>query len=168
MPRFAYSAPQCRGGNLFVHARIGMSALLCLLASSTATADDTRWQVVNADRVKIGHAQITRSESAAGVMVDERLELRLGKTGRRVHYRIHLETESAPDGTLRRLLREVQASEGDSRIEARVVGEDLEITRGAGESRTTETLAGAARGLRSDEFARAWLAAAGRGQPGAP
>ena len=83
-----------------MHARFGMSALLCLLASSTAIADDTRWQVVNADRIKVGHAQITR-------------------------------TESAPDGSLRRLLREVQTSEGDPRIEARVVGDDLEITRGA-------------------------------------
>jgi hypothetical protein len=152
---------------LFVHARIGMSVLLCLLASA-ATADEVRWQVVNADRIKVGHAEITRAESAAVVVVDERLELRLGKTGRRVHYRIRVETESAPDGTLRRLLREVQASEGDSRIEARVTGDDLEITRGVGEARTTEKMLGVAHELRSDEFARAWLAAAGRGMPGAP
>ena len=151
-----------------MHARFGMSTLLCLLASSAATAEDTRWQVVSADRIKVGHAQVTRTESAAGVHDDEQLELRLGKTGRRVRYRIHVETESAPDGTLRRMLREVQASEGDSRVEARVVDDDLEITRGVGEARTVEKLAGGARELRSDEFARAWLAAAGRGTPAAP
>src|SRR4051812_10251186 len=145
-----------------------MSALLCLLAMSAAAADGTRWQVVNADRVKVGHAQITRTVSASGVVDEERLELRLGKTGRRVRYHIHVVTESAPDGALRRLLREVQASEGDSRIEARVVGDDLEVTRGMGEARGSEKIAGAARELRSDEFARAWLAAAGRGQPGEP
>ena len=115
----------------------------------------------DADRVKVGHAQITRTESPAGIVDDELVELRLGKTGRRVRYRIHLVTESAPDGTLRRMLRDVQASEGNSRIDARVAGEDLEITRGVGEAANTERIAGAGRELRSEEFARAWLAAAG-------
>ena len=151
---------------MFVHARFGMSALLCLLASSTAIVDDTRWQVVNAHRIKVGHAQITRTESASAIVDDGRLELRLGKTGRRVRYRIHVATESAPDDSLRRLLREVQTSEGDPRIEARVVGDDLEITRGAGAARTTEKMAGAALRYRRDSDHRkrgtARIRAAGR------
>ncbi len=127
-----------------MYSRIGTSALLSLLSLSAVASDDIRWQVVNADGVKVGHARITRTENADGIVDDEIIELRLGKSSRRVRYRLHLLTESAPDGSLRR------------------------VTRGASDARSAERLAGAAHELRSDEFARRWLVAAARGQPTEP
>ena len=45
---------------------------------------------------------------------------------------------------------------------------ELEITIGPGKTRSTQRLPGAARDLKSDEFARAWLAAIGRGEARTP
>jgi len=116
----------------------------------------------------VGHAQIQRSESATGILESDRLEMQLGNTSRRVVYRVHVETESTVDGALLRMLREVDTSEGHSRIEARVVDGDLEVGRDFGKSSDTTRLAGAARDLKSDESARDWLAAIGRGESRPP
>jgi len=85
-----------------------------------------------------------------------------------VRYRVQLDTESGADGVLRRMLREVDASEGHSRVEVRAVGDDLELNQGVGRTAFTRRLAGAARDLKSDELAREWLSAVGRGEARTP
>jgi transglutaminase-like putative cysteine protease len=153
---------------LFVHVRMALGALLCALASAATAAPSQRWQVVNADQVKVGRVSIARTSSDSGIVATEILEVRLGSSERRVRYRVIVETESSRDGSLRRLSREVFSREAHSRIEARVVDQDLEVTHGLDRARTTQRLAGAAQELKSDEFARAWLASVARGESPAP
>ena len=158
---------------MFVHARIAGLMWCALAASVTAHAAETqsgtqRWQVVNANEMKVGHARVTRTVSETRIIDSERVEIRLGKTGRRARYLLNFEVESAPDGALRRMLREVETREGHSRVEAVVVGEDLDVSHGLGKGKTTQRMAGAARDLKSDEWARDWLAAAGRGEAREP
>ena len=87
-----------------MHARIaGLIAILA--ASALHAAESERWQVVRAGDVKVGHVQIRRIESDSGIAEIERLEVRLGKPGRRVNYRVNLDTESSADGDLRRISR---------------------------------------------------------------
>ena len=147
---------------MFVHARIA-GVVLCV-ATSTYAAETQRWQVVNANEVKVGHALVTRMLSESSVLDSENVEIRFGKSGRRARYHLHFESESAPDGSLRRILREVETGEGHSRVEAIVVGEDLDVSHGSGHAKTTLRIAGAARDLKSDEWARDWLAAVGRSE----
>ncbi len=152
-----------------MHARIGGAGLpgflfACVLTAGAQAAESQRWQVVSANEIKVGHALVTRTADDSNVIESERIEIHLGKTNRRVRYRMIVETESAPDGALRRVSREVQTSEGHSRVEARVVDDALDVTHGLGRAQTTVRLAGAAHGLRSDEAARNWLAAVGRGE----
>ena len=97
---------------MFVHARF---LIVCALAAS-AHAGTQRWQVISADGTKVGHALVTRTVSETAVIDSERIEIQLGKSGRRVRYQMLLETESAPDGTLRRALREVETREAHSRV----------------------------------------------------
>jgi hypothetical protein len=153
-----------------VQARIvrPLVVLMSLLAALPLHAATERWQVVRAEQSKVGHVRIVRDDDGATIAASEQLEIHLGKQGRRVLYRVRVETDSGVDGSLRRLSREVAASEGHSRVEAIVVGEDLEVTRGLGRARSTQRLAGAAHGLRSDEFAREWLSSVGRGATPAP
>jgi len=155
------------GGELFVHARIA-SLMLCALAASANASETQRWQVVDANELKVGHALVTRTISESSVLNSERIEIRFGKSGRRARYRLHFESESAPDCSLRRMLREVETGEGHSRVEAVVVGEDLDVSHGAGREKATQHIAGAARDLKSDECARDWLAAVGRGEAREP
>jgi hypothetical protein len=150
-----------------VHARIA-GLMLCALAASADAAETQRWQVVNANDLKVGHALVTRTVGESSIIDSERIEIRFGKTGRRARYRLHFEIESAPDGSLRRMLREVETAEGNSRVEAVVVGEDLDVSHGSGRTKTTQRIAGAARDLKSDEWARAWLSAVGRGEAREP
>jgi transglutaminase-like putative cysteine protease len=150
------------GGLPFVHARFVLTCALIGL-SARAPAED-RWQTVTAAELKVGQARISRTVSDAGIVQTEQIDIQLGTTGRRVRYRLRLTTESTPTGGLRRLLREVDTPEGHSRVEARARGSDLEVTDHAGGDQRTVTLPGAADGLRSDEVARAWLAAAARGE----
>ena len=152
---------------MFVHARIA-GLVLCALASRADAAETLRWQVVNANEVKVGHALVTRTLRDSSVLNSETVDVRFGKSGRRARYRLHFESESAPDGSLRRMLREVETGEGHSRVEALVVGEDLDVSHGSGHAKTTLRVAGAARDLKADEWARDWLAAVGRGEPRAP
>src|SRR5688572_25668834 len=133
------------GGKLFVHARIaavGVQGFLfaCAFVASAQAGETQRWQVVSANGIKVGHALVTRTANDSNVTESERIEIHLGKTNRRVRYRMVVETESAPDGALRRLSREVQTSEGHSRVEARVVGDALEITHGVGRAQTSVRL----------------------------
>ena len=150
-----------------MHARIA-GLMLCALAASADAAETQRWQVVNANELKVGHALVTRTVSESGVIDSERIEIRFGKTGRRARYRLHFEIESAPDGSLRRMLREVETAEGHSRVEAIAVGGDLDVSHGSGRKKTTQRVAGAARDLKSDEWARDWLSAVGRGEAREP
>lgn len=150
-----------------MHARIA-GLMLCALAASADAAETQRWQVVNANDLKVGHALVTRTVGESSIIDSERIEIRFGKTGRRARYRLHFEIESAPDGSLRRMLREVETAEGNSRVEAVVVGEDLDVSHGSGRTKITQRIAGAARDLKSDEWARAWLSAVGRGEAREP
>ena len=150
-----------------MHARFVLSVLLCAL-SAGAAAETRRWQRVTADDLKVGHALITRNETPGSIVESEQIEIQLGKISRRVTYRMNLETQSTPDGALLRVTREVQTREGHSLVEARAVGDDLQISHGIGRARATETLASAARGLKTAEAAHEWLAAVGRGEQPAP
>ena len=153
-----------------MHARITgliVSTLLCVSAAASEPALE-RWQVVTANDTKVGHARVTRSVTDDGIVETERVEFLLGKAGRRVRYRLLLETHSAPDGTLRQVIREVDTREGHSRVEAVVMGEDLEVVHGLGKSRNTQRVPGVARDLKSDEIARPWLAIVGHGGQPAP
>ena len=151
-----------------MHARIAAGVVLCALAPLAAAAESTRWQVVNANQTKVGQARIIRNETASSIVESEQLDVQLGKSGRRVRYRVMVETESGVDGALRRLAREVQTREGHSRIEVLINGDDLEIRHGLAGAVTTQRLAGAAHDLKSTEFARAWLAAVARGESPPP
>lgn len=147
---------------MFVHARFTVSALLCALTMTAHAEDYVRWDVVRANNVKVGVITTTRTENESGITESEETDIRLGKSSRRVRYRVHVITATAPDGSLRRMMREVDTPEGQSRVDARADGDDLVVTRGLGKTEISERLAGAARGLQTEECTRAWLAAAGR------
>lgn len=145
-----------------------IAAWVVILIAPPALADADRWQLVRAADIKVGHVLIQRTTSDTGVTESEHLEVRLGKQGRRVRYRVRLDTESNADGSLRRMVREVEASEGRSRVEVRAVGDAIELSQGTGHAVATKRLAGAARDLKTDEFARNWLLSVGRGEQPAP
>ena len=160
---------------MFVHARIlaalifAGSWLAAAAAALPASASDTqRWQSISANDTKVGHARITRRVTTKAIVETEIIDIRLGKAGRRLRYHIVLESDSSLDGSLRRVLREVDAPEGHSRVEMHVRGDDVEITHGDGKMKTSQLLDGAAQGLESEEVAREWLAAIGRGDMRAP
>jgi hypothetical protein len=137
---------------------------MMMLAANTAGADqqhDQHWRRVMAGDRKVGHVEHTRRIEQGRVFETETLTLELGRTGRRVTYRVQLDTESSSDGALLRLVREAKTSEGHGLVDARVVGPDLTISIGAGDDRQTLTLAGVAGTLKSGEFARAWLRGTG-------
>ena len=147
-----------------MHARLASGLAFVVLAASAANADSHRWQRVLAGDRKVGQVEITRRE-AAGISVEtETLVLELGAPGRRVSYRVVQSTESAADGALLRSAREVKTREAHFLVEARVLGDDLEVANGVGRAKSSKILAGAARSLKSDAFAHSWLAAAGRGE----
>jgi len=135
-----------------------------MLAASAANADSHQWQRVLSGERKVGQVEITRQEVEGRVLESETFLLELGAPGRRVTYRVHQLTESAADGSLLHSVREVKTSEGHFLVEARVVDEDLQVATGAGRTRSSRTLAGAGRALKSDGFAQSWLAAVGRGE----
>src|SRR5687767_13396974 len=99
---------------MFVHARFALT--LGLAVVSAAALADTRWQRVSADGRKVGHNVITRTVDERGVLETEKLDVQLGASARRVRYRATLEYDSAPDGSLRRLSREIRTPEGHSRV----------------------------------------------------
>ena len=84
---------------------MAMIMLLAMLIAAPAHAADERWQVVRAEQTKVGHVRIVRSENGATIFDSEQLEIRLGRQGRRVLYRVRLDTESGSDGSLRRIAR---------------------------------------------------------------
>jgi hypothetical protein len=147
-----------------VHARLASGLAFVVLTASAANADSHRWQRVLAGDRKVGQVEITRRELDGRMLETETLVLELGAPGRRVSYRVVQSTESAADGALLRLAREVKTREGHFLVEARASGDDLEIANGAGRSKSSQKLAGAARALKSDAFAHSWLAAVGRGE----
>jgi hypothetical protein len=149
---------------LLVHARLALGLAFVVLAASTANADSRRWQRVLAGERKVGQVEITRREVEGNIFETETLVLELGAPGRRVSYRMVQNTESASDGALLRSAREVKTREGHFLVEARAWGDDLEVANGAGHAKSSQKLAGAARSLKSDVFARSWLAAVGRGE----
>ena len=93
---------------MFVHARIAGLIWCALAVGVTGRAAETqpigtqRWQVVNANDTKVGHVRVTRTVGENRVIDSERVEVRLGKAGRRARYRLHFETESTLDGSLLR------------------------------------------------------------------
>jgi hypothetical protein len=151
---------------MFVHARFALT--LGLAVVSAAALADTRWQRVSADGRKVGHNVITRTVDERGVLETEKLDVQLGASARRVRYRATLEYDSAPDGSLRRLSREIRTPEGHSRVVAEREGNHLVVTSGVGRRQHRTVLENAAVDLKSAEFARSWLAAAGRGDNPAP
>src|SRR5689334_18002901 len=98
---------------------------------AAAHADEKRWQRVMSGDTKVGMVEHTRRVEGDRVFTSERLTLELGKTGRRVTYTMTLDTESTADGALVRVVRDAVTREGHSRIEARVVGADLQVSIGA-------------------------------------
>lgn len=135
-----------------------------MLAAGAANADSHRWQRVLAGERKVGQVEITRQEADGRIHETETLTLELGGPKRRVTYRVVQSTESTADGSLLRLTREVKTREGHFLVDAQVVGEDLQVANGAARAKSSHTLAGAGRSLRSDGFAHSWLVAAGRGE----
>ena len=135
--------------------------------SGVANADH-RWQRVLAGERKIGHTEITRRQEGERILETEQVAIQLGAPGRRVVYRMNIDTESSTDGALLRLRREVKTREGHSVVDARVQGEDLIVANGIGRGVRTQTFAGAARELKSDVFARVWLAGVARGESREP
>jgi len=151
-----------------VHARLASGLALGLLAAGAANADTHRWQRVLYGEQKVGQVELTRQEAEGRILEAETLLLELGAPKRRVTYRVVQSTESAADGSLLRSMREAKTREGHFLVEARVVGEDLEIANGTGHAKRTHLLAGAGRALKSDGFAQSWLAAVGRGESPEP
>jgi hypothetical protein len=151
-----------------VHAQLAYGLAFLVLASAAASAESHRWQSVLAGERKVGQVEISRSKADGRILETETLTLALGAPGRRVTYRVVQSTESAEDGSLLRATREVKTREGHLLVEARVVGDDLQVSNGTGRAKTSQTLAGAALSLKSDEFAKSWLAAVGRGERPAP
>ncbi len=149
--------------SLLVHGAVGHAT-----AGTAGAAQTRRWQVITADEHKVGRALVTRSATASGIVEREEVELEVGPRARRVKYRMALQTESGPDGALRRIVREVTTNEARTRVEAVASGDDLEVRQLAGGAESRQVLAGAARGLVTDEVARAWLAAVGRGERPVP
>ncbi len=142
---------------MVVHARLALALALLAFAADAANADSHRWQRVLAGERKVGQVESTRREADGRIFETEALLLELGAPNRRVTYQVTQSTESAADGSLLRATREAKTREGHFFVEARVVGEDLEVTNGAGRAKSSRMLAGAARSLKSDEFAQSWL-----------
>jgi hypothetical protein len=154
------------GNSLLVRAWIPGVLSFCVLVM-TASAE-TRWQrVMDGDR-KVGVVERTRRVEGDRVFESERLTLELGKVGRRVTYTVTLDTESLADGSLVRVVRDSRTREGHSRVEARVVGEDLLVTIGTDERRPATVMIGAGAGLKTEEYTRGWRQAVGSGDPQAP
>ena len=151
-----------------MHARLASGLALFVFAAGAANADSHRWQRVLVGEQKVGQVEITRREADGRIFETETLVLELGAPKRRVTYRVIQSTESAADGSLLRSVRESKTREGHFLVEARVAGEDLQIANGAGHAKSSTTLAGAARSLKSDAFAQSWLAAVGRGETPVP
>jgi transglutaminase-like putative cysteine protease len=137
-------------------------------AAADAAAVTVRWQVVTADGRKVGHVTIHRVTESERIEEREQIEIELGPRARRVKYRVNLETVSGPDGALRRMAREVITQEAHTRVEARAIGDALEITQRAGGEESMRRIEGAARGLRTEEAAHSWLASVGAGGSPAP
>ncbi|HEV7609790.1 MAG TPA: transglutaminase-like domain-containing protein [Steroidobacteraceae bacterium] len=146
---------------------MALALALVALPAAADDADSHRWQRVLVGEQKIGHAEITRREEGERILESERVEIQLGAPGRRVLYRVSVDTESSRDGALLRLKRDVRTREGHSLVDARVQGEDLLIANGTG-SVSSQTLVGAAHDLKSEMFAQAWLAAVARGESREP
>ena len=79
-----------------MHARIAGLVSCALAVAVSHAAESQRWQVVSANQAKVGHAEVLRTVDASGVLDSTRIEIRLGTAGRRVRWRLHFETESAP------------------------------------------------------------------------
>lgn len=148
---------------MFVHVRLMLGMLLAVMTATAAHAGETHWQRVMSGDTKVGMVEHTRRVEGGRVFTSERLTLELGKAGRRVTYHMTLDTESMADGALVRLVRDAVTREGHSRIEARVVGADLQVDLGAGKLRQSRTLPGVAAHLMTDEYARGWRRAVGGG-----
>jgi hypothetical protein len=146
-----------------VHARFALGLAIFVLSAGAASADSHRWQRVLAGERKVGQVEVTRREAEGRIFETETLVLELGAPGRHVTYRVLQSTESAADGSLLRMVREVKTREGHFLVEALVVGEDLQVSNGAGRAKSSRTFA-AAGPLKSDGFAHSWLAAVGRGE----
>lgn len=153
---------------MFVHARLVLSVLLFVMCPASAHAEERHWQRVMSAGIKVGSIERTRRVDGDQVHTLERFTMELGKAGRRVTYTVTLDTESSADGALVRMMRDARTREGHSRVEARVLGADLEIEIGAGAHRQSRLLPGAGAGLKAEEFSRAWRQAAGRGEPVEP
>ena len=151
-----------------MHAQLAYGLTFLVLASGVANAESHRWQRVLAGERKVGQVEISRIEAGARILETETLTLALGAPGRRVTYTMVQTTESADDGSLLRAVREVKTREGHVLVDARVMGDDLQVTNGTGRAKTSQTLAGAGHSLKSDDFAKSWLAAVGRGEHPAP
>lgn len=151
-----------------MHARLALALVIAVFAAGAANAESHRWQRVLSGERKVGQVELTRREADGRVFETEVLTIELGAPGRRTSYRAELQNESTPDGSLLRSMREVRTREGHSRVEARVVDGNLEVSNGAGRARRTESLTGAAAMLKADSFAQSWLAAVGRGEAREP
>jgi Transglutaminase-like superfamily len=147
-----------------VHARFLLGLGLAAVSAVVSASETHRWQRVMAREDKVGRIEHVRREDGAQVVETETLEMQLGRGSRRTTYRVTLDTESSIDGALLRMTREVKTREGHSLIDARVLGDDLEVTSGLGRSKTTQTLSGVGATLKSAEYARPWLMAVGRGE----
>jgi hypothetical protein len=139
-----------------------------LSQANLSQAADTHWQRVMAGDRKVGYVEHARHVEGGKVTESERLTLELGRTGRRVTYRVSVTSESNADGSFLRLVRDSQTSEGHAHVDAAIEGADLVVHIGHGRNRSTHHLAGAAANLKAHEFARDWLRAAGSGRSPAP
>lgn len=149
------------------HVRPVLPALFFALVGM-ARADEHQWQRVMVGERKVGYVEHVRRIENGRIIEAEHLTLELGKTGRRVTYRVSVTSESDAEGRLLRLIRESQTSEGHARVEAVVEGGDVIVHVGQGKHRSPRTLAGAAADLKAHAFARAWLRATGGGKSPAP
>jgi hypothetical protein len=160
-------------GEVFAGARMLLKLVICAgvaacLFATPARSGEKHWQVVMAGDRKVGFVEHTRREDGAKILTSEALTLELGKSGRRVTYRVRIDTESSRDGSLLRLVRDSETREGHAHVDARVIGPDLVVSIGAGRNQQTRSFAGLGADLKTLEFARAWLKATGSGAQPAP
>jgi hypothetical protein len=135
---------------------------------ATSFADEERhWQRVMSGDRKVGLVEHHRIAEQDRVRVIEMLTLELGAPGRRDTYRVRLETETGPDGALRRMTRESRTRAGHSLVQARTEGDELIVEIGQAAPGATRKFQGAST-LRGDEVARAWRLAVGSGQSPEP
>ncbi len=130
-------------------------------AGAALAAPVTEWHQVLANGRHVGHGEDSRAIDGELVVERERMTVALSRAGRRVPYSVETQTESNIDGTLRRISRAVRTGRSQSRVEARVEGDDLIITLDADGQPRTQRVAGAGVGLSSEWRERAWLAGAG-------